>query len=301
MSTRRVVRVGFRCVVLFTCLTVGACRRADTTASSGTAVTVDTLPNGAIAVSYPEIPREPAVRLDADLHLGASTDLEFGDIRGIAVDLDGSILVLDHQASELRRFSATGEELEVVATEGDGPHEIRAANGVRVGDDGSYWINDHGKSRLTRLLPDGEVETLEFFVRGFQYFWDGAVTTDGRVWSAWSHTDRPLGPREPGIVEGVSRSYYKRIDPVSGLVDSVPIIQRLAADDEGNVWVQRESEPGPALEQFSSRGKFLRRVDLEYPVFRYYQPVFQRGWSFTVQTDSFDVQSVIGSRIPGSP
>jgi len=190
-------------------------------------VTWDTLESGVVHASYSAIPATPRWDLEADLRLG-SVDGEgpavFGAIRGIEVDADGQILVLDYMASEIFAFGPDGEFLELVATKGDGPREVNTANGLRIDDDGGLWISDHGKWRFTRLRRDGEVETYPFFVGGFGYLWQGGVTLDGQVWSFWPHSGRspsPLG--ETGVLRGVSRAYYVSFDPSNGQLDSVHI------------------------------------------------------------------------------
>jgi hypothetical protein len=184
----------------------------------------DTLGSGVVFAQCQRLPEEPRWTVEADLRLGSvdgESEAVFGEIRGIDVDGQGRLLVLDHQASEIRAFAADGSLLELVAAAGEGPREIGRANGIRVDADGALWIHDHGRMRFTRLLPDGEVETYPFFVPGFGYLWEGGITVDGRVWSRWTHSDVPLGPPEPGVRYHESRAYYKSFDAQSGTVDSV--------------------------------------------------------------------------------
>ncbi len=399
VGAARMERVQRRCLVACTLILAVGCTEVGEPVPPSTAVSFDTTSSGVLVASYPSVPVAPSFSADVDLRLGSEPGIAFGDIRGLEFTSDSLVIVLDHQASEVRSFDLLGNELGLLAKEGQGPTEITSANGLWLDTQGALWINDHGNSRLTRIHPDGEVTTVPFFVRGFSYLWDGGVTIDGRVWSQWSHSDQPSGPREPGVVSGTLRSYYKSVDPTTGEVDSVfvgdgpfrslvlpmggaqvpfipqrlqaidrtdaiwtavsddyritrltlagdttlvidveaerppvsteerrkeiarlekfmetagridvdwddvipeykPVLQHLVSDAAGNVWVQREGPEWPVLEGFSPQGEFLGRVSLTYPVFPYFPPVVRHGWLLTVQTDSFDVQSVVGSRLP---
>lgn len=363
------------------------------------AVTVDTTVSGITRVTYGSIPRGPLFNLTADLEIGRGAGVVFGDIRGIALAGDSLVLVLDYQASELRAFDLSGADRGLVMSKGEGPREIETANGVVLDDHGGYWINDHGRFRLTHILPDGRVETVPFFVPGFQYLWDGGVTDDGRIWTAWSHGSGPPPSRRLGLVSGTSRGYYKSYDPATGMVDSVfvgettgesivlprafvsvpfqpkrlevldpagaiwtamsdryrlvrlslsgdtllvvdvqaeaasvspderekaiasvekymagasrvavdwdaalperkPILQHLAVDDKGNVWVQREAAGKPVLDGYTERGGFLGTLAPTYTFYQYFPPVIRGHWLLAVHSDSLDVESVIGSRLP---
>jgi len=215
--------LGWVYVPIAASVTITACG-SDRAGEGEAAAVWDTLPNGAVHVSYSQLATTPHVRVEADLHLG-SADAEgeavFGEIRGIDVDHEGRILVLDHQASELKAFDSDGRFIELIAGSGEGPHEISAANGIRVDAENSIWINDHGRARLTRLMPDGEVETYQRFIPGYGYLWEGGVTRDGRIWSDWSHSDRPPAPPSTGVHHTDSRLYYKSFDPASETYDSV--------------------------------------------------------------------------------
>lgn len=187
-------------------------------------VAFDTTEAGVVHARYGAIPAEPAHELDVAFEIGTGPDVVFGDVRGVALAPDESVLVLDHQASELQRFDTTGALVEVVGTSGEGPREIASANGVDVDAEGAIWLNDHGRRALTRWRPDGGFETVPSFVNGYSYLWNGGVTDAGRVWVQWSHVDDDVGPagtQEPGLVTGTRRSYYKRMEPGTGAVDSV--------------------------------------------------------------------------------
>jgi hypothetical protein len=174
-----------------------------------------------VLVTYPAIPLGPVTPLEPDLVLGDASGVVFGDVRGVDMTADGTILVLDNQASELREFDLSGRALRTVLTDGQGPREIRGANGLAIDRAGAIWVNDPGNGRFTRLLPDGEVETVGRFVRGWGYRWIGTVTDDGRLWEHWTHADRGGGMPEPGLYRGSARGYLLNLDPETEETDSV--------------------------------------------------------------------------------
>ena len=187
----------------------------------------DTLANGRVMVSYAARPAVPEDTVVADLSIGsldsAGPDL-FGDVRGIAVDRQGTIYVLDFQSSEIRTFDSAGAYLETIASSGQGPGEIAAANGLTLGPDGTLWINDHGKRALTNLSTDGkEIGRLPGIVPGYGFIWGGTVDRRGVFWERWSHAaeERQRDMTATGPLEGSSRVYMKSFDPGTGVYDSI--------------------------------------------------------------------------------
>ena len=77
------------------------------------AVSRDTLPNGTVVVRYGELPAGEVVLAAIDLRIGevegSDPNFIFGDVRGIEAGRDGTIYVLDYQASEVRPFDTEGD------------------------------------------------------------------------------------------------------------------------------------------------------------------------------------------------
>ena len=100
------------------------------TESAGPPALRETLPNGALLVRYPGLPAIDSVGPDVtELHVdlkfgsleGDDPNLLFGDIRGIQATADGTIYVLDFQATEVRAFDADGRYLRTNRPAGRGP------------------------------------------------------------------------------------------------------------------------------------------------------------------------------------
>ncbi len=83
----------------------------------------------------------------------------FGDVRGVELDDDGNVYVLDRQASTVRVFGADGVHLKDIGHPGEGPGEFHLPRGLHLGPDGRLWVAD--RSRYTVFDLSGEVvETL---------------------------------------------------------------------------------------------------------------------------------------------
>ena len=191
----------------------------------------ETLPNGAVVVRHLSLPAtddsgtEVAVA-EVDLKLGVmdgDPNFIFGDIRGIEAASDGTIYVLDYQAVEVRAYRADGQYLETIVRSGEGPGEIREANGIFLEADSLLWINDHGKMAIIGVTPQGEeIARFPFPVRRYGYIWDGVFDHQGRFWMGTSHSDEERTfPPETGLVTGTSRGYFKSYDIATEATDSV--------------------------------------------------------------------------------
>ena len=219
----------------------------DSSTSSG--AVRETLQGGGSLVRYGAL---PAVDAAAPLVIDAYADLKlgvlegdpnyiFGDIRGVEAASDGTIYVLDYQASEVRAFTSDGAFIEVLAASGEGPGEIREANGIFLQGDSLLWINDHGQMDIIGVDPAGdEVTRFPFPVRSYGYIWDPVWDNRGRLWRAASHSDdEPRWPPETGLVESTFRTYRKWYDPVTSDTDSVYMGERTGRSyisEEGGGW-----------------------------------------------------------------
>lgn len=185
----------------------------------------DTLPNGAVRVRYAALDTLPAP-IEPDLRLGAvegDPHFVFGDVRSVEAGSDGTLYVLDVQASEVRAFDAAGQYLRTVATRGQGPGEISGANGMQLVGDTMLWVQDHGKWMMLGLSTAGhEITRVPMHVLSYGYVWNGAIDERGRFWKSATHSEGPV-PLEPpeGLNQGVSHEFFKSWDPATDASDSV--------------------------------------------------------------------------------
>jgi hypothetical protein len=208
----------------------------------------DTLPGGAVLLRYGALPEPVADGVSFDLRIGVlegDAAEVFGDIRSIEADEDGTIYVLDHQASEVRTFDADGRFLRTLTRRGQGPSELTAANGMAFDREGTLWIQDHGQWRFIGVDRLGEeIGRVPMHVLSYGYVWDGTVDNRGRFWKPVSHSDQPhVFPPDPGLVERRARSYVKWLDPMTEESDSVfmgEVTQRMHVTRTSNGgWMNR--------------------------------------------------------------
>ncbi len=79
---------------------------------------------------------------------------------------------------------------------------------------------------------------------------------------------------------------------------SKPMIQQIASDEHGNVWVQRASDRGTAFDVFTPEGEFLARFEGPFKPWPYSHSVVRGERLITVLSDSLDVHTVLVLGIP---
>ena len=79
----------------------------------------------------------------------------FVEPSGIEIESDGSILVSDIGASNIKRFSKDGQLLLTFGEKGYAPHQMFKPAGITVLDDGTIVIVDWGNHRAQLYSPDG--------------------------------------------------------------------------------------------------------------------------------------------------
>lgn len=213
----------------------------------GVVSTRDTLADGVVRVLYEALPDSVDRRVEVDLRIGTldgDAPYVFGDVRGIDADAEGTIYVLDYQASEIRAFGPDGQYLRTVASEGGGPGELTEANGMILLGDSLLWVQDHAQWTFLALRTDGiEVRRVPMHVRNYSYVWNGTVDDHGRFWKPTTHSVEPRGmPPEEGLQESSARSYLVRLDPSSQVKDSIFLGERTSryhVTRRGNGWMSR--------------------------------------------------------------
>lgn len=98
----------------------------------------------------------------------------FGRIGALARGDDGSILVADGQALEVRVFSQQGRFMRSFGRGGEGPGECEHIDGLVVEPSGSVTVRDPRLARIFRFAPDGAFEASFRLDRPFLIFSDGA-------------------------------------------------------------------------------------------------------------------------------
>jgi hypothetical protein len=120
----------------------------------------------------------------------------FGQIRDLDVMEDGSVVVVDQQAHQVRIFTAEGRHARSFGQAGDGPGEFSRPDHVRVMPDGRILVRD-APSRFSLFSSEGEYVGGWPLQAGFYPNAPFFVDREGRVLNP-THSDRLVwyGPEE---------------------------------------------------------------------------------------------------------
>ena len=140
--------------LLVALLVLSACNRSGV---QDFATRVDTLDNGRVWVSNPDVPSDsvPVLSLVEELRIGkpgtdgASGPSVFGVLVGLAEDDEGRIHVADRSSNEIRVFGPEGRFLRAFGRSGDAPGEFQDLVGVSWQPPQFLWAMDGDARRLT--------------------------------------------------------------------------------------------------------------------------------------------------------
>ena len=79
---------------------------------------------------------------------------------------------------------------------------------------------------------------------------------------------------------------------------SKSMVQQIATDEHGNVWVQKSSDRGTVFDVFTREGDFLARFQGSFTPWPYLPPVVRGDRLLTVLSDSLDVHTVLVLKLP---
>jgi hypothetical protein len=161
-----------------------------------------------------------------DLEIGqveGAPENTFSRIAGLATTSDGSIVVSDGVAQQLRVFDATGEHLRTIGQSGDGPGEFSSSPLIAGLDEEAVFAYDVRATRLTQFSLDGDlIETVAFGANGagrprsVERLAGGTYLSQ----SAWISGDMSVhGPRLE-----LDSIVVEHVDPAGGLIDTVRVM-----------------------------------------------------------------------------
>jgi len=170
-------RVSLQGLLLF--LVIAACDRgADPSGGLGDSARVHHAER--IEVDGPPLVATELMRIGA---AEGGDGVAFGRIRGLLLDGDGAMYVLDALAREFSIFAPTGDRIRTVGRTGSGPGEYRDPRGMAWSPDSALWIMDFANQRYTVLDRRGElIATFPRAVPASGTDWEGFVDAQGRVY-----------------------------------------------------------------------------------------------------------------------
>lgn len=176
----------------------GVLAGCESSSSSGSAVEVDTLPNGAIEIRNPatglwgpddawwveEVGRIGTVS-------GEGPEL-FGYIRDLELDALGRLWVYDGQAREIRVFDPNGDHVRTVGRGGEGPGEFVNVARLLWAPDGRLWTVDQQQGRVSVFDTTGEFVTSHRIEGSHIVFpWPGGIDRFGYFYDVRSEPGTP--------------------------------------------------------------------------------------------------------------
>lgn len=142
----------------------------------------------------------------------------FGDVTSVAADDVGRIYVADRIGSSVRAFGPVGRFLAWIATEGEGPGEVRWPTDLLFGPDGEPYGRD--RHRVTVLVPSepgGPADSV-------RATWPAPPLATSRTErSRLDGEGRFLYPHELHPREGPSRYFYLAQSRTGEVEDTVPV------------------------------------------------------------------------------
>jgi hypothetical protein len=127
----------------------------------------------------------PEWRFVQELRIGSENDdpTGFSDVRGILVDRQGNIWVLEFSTQEIRIFDPSGHHVRSIGRKGQGPGEFIYADGLSMAPDGLVWVHDPQNARFSIFTQDGKFVRQQLALNGgYSYIWFGGIDGKGRVW-----------------------------------------------------------------------------------------------------------------------
>ena len=182
----------------------------------------------ALSVDTSHQAKVPRLVAQVDLSIGGPDEARdpyiFSDIRGLALDPTGHILVADSKDQNVRVFSATGVHLYTFGRQGQGPGDFLGPCCIAFDRSGRLWVKDFGNRRYAAFRLTQQRSQFQYSIRG---------------------TGNPLG-------------YFDRVawDNQGHLVDvTTPLsgsgFERSFLDSAGTV-VRRDTVPGPPSDSIAS-------------------------------------------------
>jgi hypothetical protein len=105
------------------------------------------------------------------------------DIRGIVVDPQGRVIVLDFATQQIEMFDSAGTHLRTIGRKGAGPGEMESANGLLRAADGALWVNDPGNQRFTVFDPEGNYQrSIPVNITSYGFRWEAWFDSDGALY-----------------------------------------------------------------------------------------------------------------------
>lgn len=153
------IKLRFIPILLIPLASCGADRwpEPDSAPVNGPEPVLDEHPGGAILQEARSLTQEPLLSLGA---AGGSPEFQFQDVRGAVRLSDGTIIVADRGAQELRWYDEKGAHLHTVGGQGEGPGEFQGLVYLFV--DGDTLVTFDGRLQRVSIFSSSGIFTRSF-------------------------------------------------------------------------------------------------------------------------------------------
>ncbi|HWM64719.1 MAG TPA: trypsin-like serine protease [Solirubrobacterales bacterium] len=207
-----------------------------------------------MAVPGPTPPQPPV--FDHAIGSHGSGNGQFNSPRGIAVDPEGNVWVVDGLNNRIQKFDPEGEYLDQCGGKGSGNGQLDGPADIAVDPEGNIWVADANNHRMEKFSP--ECEYLDQFGEAgsgsgqFAALTGVAIDAEGDIWTA----DFESGRIQKFDPEGEYLDQFGEAGSGNGQLLNV---FDLATDATGDIWV---ADAGNSrLEKFSLEGEYLDQFD----------------------------------------
>jgi DNA-binding beta-propeller fold protein YncE len=211
------------------------------------------IPQNAPALDY--VPVADPIAIPAGVTTGASASVTF--------DKNGHLFVLYRGAQPVMEFDGDGKFIRSF-----GAGLFTRTHGIRIDNEGNFWIADVGSHTVTKLSPKGDV-LLTIGTKGQSGVWDEAagshklyepnevaIGRNGDVYIAQGHTPNKGDPR---VLKFDKNGNFKKSwgGPGSG-PGQFNVAHGIGIDAKGLIWVaDRENQ---RIQVFDDEGKYIREM-----------------------------------------
>lgn len=192
--------------------------------------------------------------------------IAFGAIKGLAVDADGRIYVLDGQSNQISIFTPDGAYVRSVGRTGNGPGEYVSANGLSWFSRDTLVVVDQDGGRYTLLTREGAYIRSSRRQLGFS-----ARVFSGAVKGAWLYERFTLGAdleHRPALLGTSLRSSDSAVDTVLLPVPPWPTQERVVASTDAGVMILAIPFAARPVYQVDSQGMIWHGHGSEFRVVR---------------------------------
>lgn len=224
--------------------------------------------NGTIVVKNPREPiyEKPLFTVEEELVIGETIEGEepvFLQVRGMAIDEEENIYVLDLKAAHIKVFDKQGDYIRTIGEKGEGPGELGMPWRIRLALQDELFVEDLMNRRITVYsLNGGFLRTISFAKINIGNI---EINSTGNIYANTIVQD-PENPRYEIQKFDMDLNFLHALDssptPELGIIKLFFSIIHFDVNEVDEVIVGYPEEYN--IKTFNSEGELIRRIEKEY-------------------------------------